>query len=82
MDLAVVFHPPQPARCIQASKPVSPKKDPPSGGRACASLHGKVCAGAPYHPPRVAYYTQTAGGSAEAPDSTVHFGELLAIFVR
>jgi hypothetical protein len=32
MDLAVVFHPPQPGRRIQADKLMSPRKDPPSKG--------------------------------------------------
>jgi hypothetical protein len=43
MDLAVVFHPPPPGGRIQIGKLVSPKKDPPREGRACASLYGKVC---------------------------------------
>jgi hypothetical protein len=32
MNLVVVFHPPQPGGHIQASKLVSPEKDPPNGG--------------------------------------------------
>jgi hypothetical protein len=32
MDLAVVFHPPQPGGRIQADKLMSHRKDPPSGG--------------------------------------------------
>jgi hypothetical protein len=31
------------------------------------------------HPPRAAYYAQTAGDSTGAPGGTMHFGELLAI---
>jgi hypothetical protein len=50
------------------------------GGGACASLHGKVCIGAPDRPPGAAYHSQIAGGSARAPGRTVHFKELLAIF--
>jgi hypothetical protein len=80
MDLVVVFHPPLPGGRIEASKLVSPGKDPPSVGRACASLHKKVCARAPDHPPGAAYYTQITGGRAKAPGSTVHFEELIAIF--
>jgi hypothetical protein len=82
MDLVVVFHPPQPGRRIQIWKLVSPEKGPPSGGRACASLHGKVCARALDRPPGAAYYAETVGGSAGAPGGTVHFRELLAIFFR
>jgi hypothetical protein len=67
---------------MQASKLVSPGKDPPSGGRACLDLHGKVCARSPDRPPGVAYYTQTASGSAGVPGGTMHFEEPLAIFVR
>jgi hypothetical protein len=78
----VPFHPPPPGGCIQAGKLVSPGKDPPSGGRACLSLHRKVCIGAPDHLLGTAYYVQTAGGSAGAPGSTMHFRELLAIFVH
>jgi hypothetical protein len=59
---------------------VSPGKDPLSGGRACLCLHECVCAGAPDHPPGATYYAQTTGDSTEAPDGTVHFRELLAIF--
>jgi hypothetical protein len=81
MNLAV-FHPPQLGRRIQAGKLVSPRKDPPSWGRACASLHGKVCARTPDRSSGVAYYAQTATGSIGVPDNTVHFGEMLAIFFR
>jgi hypothetical protein len=74
-----VFHPPPPGGLIQAGKLVSLRKDPPSGGRAYAGLLGKVCAEALDPPPGVAYYAQTIGDSAEAPDGTMHFRELLAI---
>jgi hypothetical protein len=80
MDLVVVFHPPQPGRRIQVDKLVSPGKDPPSGGRACASLHKKVCTRAPDHPPGAAYYAQTTCGWVVAPGSTMHFVELIALF--
>jgi hypothetical protein len=56
MDLAVVFHLPPPDVRIWADKLVLPKKDPPSGGRACVGLHRKVCVEAPDHPLGVAYY--------------------------
>jgi hypothetical protein len=79
MTLAVVFHLPPPGKCIQAAKLVLPGKDPPNGGRAYAGLLRKVCARALDHPPRAAYYAQTAGDSARAPGGTVHFGELLTI---
>jgi hypothetical protein len=82
MDLVVVFHPPQPGGRIQADKLVSSRKDPPSGGRACASLHGKVCVRPSDRPPEVAYYAQTTGGSAGVPGGTVHFGKLLAMLFR
>jgi hypothetical protein len=80
MDFAVVFHPSQPGGRIQADKFVSPGKDPPIEVRAYASLHRKVCARVPDHPPGAAYYAQTAGGSVGAPGGTVHFRELLPIF--
>jgi hypothetical protein len=82
MDLAVVFHPPPPGGHIQAGKLVSLSKDAPSGGggRACSSLHEKVCAIAPDRPPGAAYYAQTTGDSTEALGGTVHFRELIAIF--
>jgi hypothetical protein len=51
-------------------------------GRACASHHKKVCAGAPGHPPGATYYTQTAGGSTGVLGDTVHFRELIAIPFR
>jgi hypothetical protein len=56
------------------------RKDPPSWGRACTSLHWKVCVGALDCPPGAAYYSQTTGGSAEAPGDFFHFRELIAIF--
>jgi hypothetical protein len=37
---------------------------------------------APDCPSRDAYYAQTTGGSTEVSDGTVHFGELIAIFLR
>jgi hypothetical protein len=80
IDLAVVFHPLPSGGHIQAGKLVSPRKDPPCGGRACASLHRKVCARALDRPPGAAYYAQTASGSTEAPGGTMHFGELITIF--
>jgi hypothetical protein len=49
--LALVFHPPPLGGRIQAGKLVSPRKDPPSGGRACAGLHKKVCVIALDHRP-------------------------------
>jgi hypothetical protein len=52
------------------------------GGGVCLSLHGKVCIEAPDCPPGGAYYAQTVGDSARALDGTVHFGELLAIFIH
>jgi hypothetical protein len=64
MDLAVVFHLPLPGGRIQAGKLVSPRKDPPSRGRACVGLLGKVCTGAPDRPPGATYYAQTADDSA------------------
>jgi hypothetical protein len=82
MDLTVVFHPPQLGRRIQAGKLVSPEKDPPSGGRACVSLHRKVCARAPDHPPGATYYAQIVGGSTGAPGRHRHAGANPAWFHR
>jgi hypothetical protein len=82
MDLVVVLHLSLPGRLIQASKLVLPRKDPPSGGRACADLLSKLCAGAPDRPLGAAYYAQTTGNSTGAPGGTVHFEELLAILFR
>jgi hypothetical protein len=77
-----VFHPPPPGGHIQAGKLVAPRKDPPSGGRACTCLLEKVCAIALDRPPVTAYYAQTAGDSIGAPGGIVHFKELLAILFR
>jgi hypothetical protein len=79
MDLALVFHPPLPGGRIQASKLVSPEKDPPNGARAYAGLLGKVCVVALDRPPKASYYARTTGDSTRAPDGIVHFRELLAI---
>jgi hypothetical protein len=75
----VVFHPPPPGGRIQDGKLVSPRKDPPSGGSACAGLLGKVCAGEPDCSSGATYYAQTTGDSTGAPGGAMHFGELLAI---
>jgi hypothetical protein len=77
-----VFHPPLPGGRIQANKLVSPGKDPPSGGwgRACIGLLRKVCTRALDRPLGAAYSAKIAGDSTGAPDGTMHFGELLAIF--
>jgi hypothetical protein len=82
MFLVVVFHHPPLGGHIQSGKLVSPRTDHLNGGRVCAGLLRKVCAGAPDRPPRAAYYAQTAIDSTEAPGGTVHFGELLAIMFR
>jgi hypothetical protein len=91
MDLVVVFYLPPPGRHIQAGKLVLPRKDPPSGGRACAGRQtcvtqkgpsqqgGELVQTLPNHPLGAAYYAQTASDSTRAPSGTVHFGELLAI---
>jgi hypothetical protein len=79
MDLVVVFHLPPPGGRIQAGKLVLLEKDPTSGGRACAELLEKVCAGAPDRPLGAAYYEQTASDSVGVPSGTMHFGQLLAI---
>jgi hypothetical protein len=79
MDLAVVFHLPSPGGRIQAGKLVSLRKGPSSKGRACAGFLRKVCAGAPNHPPKAAYYAQTTGDSTGEPGGTMHFRDLLAI---
>jgi hypothetical protein len=55
------------------------QKGPSQWGRACADLLGKVCAGAPNHPPGAAYYALTTRDSARMPSDTLHFRELLAI---
>jgi hypothetical protein len=94
MDLVVVFYLPPPGRHIQAGKLVLPRKDPPSGGRACAGRQtcvtqkgpsqqgGELVQTLPNHPLGAAYYAQTASDSTRAPSGTVHFGELLAILIR
>jgi hypothetical protein len=58
------------------------QKGPSQWGRACLTLHRIVCDGAANHPPGAACYAQTVDDSIEAPGDTVHFGELLAIFIH